>query len=294
MSNVLEGNSIRWVKQRVLDDGFVCLVDWMGDDGAIAQAARVSYGSEAKTAEDDIRLIRFLMKHRHMTPFEMAELKFLVRVPMDTWRQWVRHRTASINEQSSRYRELDDSMAKTDPSKWRRQSDTNRQGSGSPLSLDVGTTLSQAESELHQILYSTYKHRLDLGVAREQARKDLPLSTYTEAYWKVDLRNLLHFLGLRLAPDAQYEIRQYANKIAEIVKCLFPATWEAFDVFRLNSVTFDAREMGMILHLFEARGVSSFTEEEIDDAANGFDPQWFADGTRARRELKEKLDLLLS
>lgn len=264
----------------------------MGDDSSITQAARVSYGSEAKTPEDDAKLIKFLMKHHHMTPFEMAELKFMVRVPMDTWRQWVRHRTASINEQSSRYRVLDDAMAKTAPDAWRKQSDTNRQGSGSPIDPKRGEILSNYERELHEVSYSTYQHCIDLGVAREQARKNLPLSTYTQAYWKIDLRNLLHFLGLRLAPDAQYEIRQYANAIAEIVRVLFPATWEAFEVFCLNSVTFDAREMGMLARLLYARGISPFTPEEIGEAsrAGGDDPWWFAEGTRARREFENKLD----
>ena len=291
MSNESKGTEIRWVKYPVLDDGFVCLVDWMGDDSSITQAARVSYGSEAKTPEDDAKLIKFLMKHHHMTPFEMAELKFMVRVPMDTWRQWVRHRTASINEQSSRYRVLDDAFAKTAPEAWRKQSDTNRQGRGSPIGVKMGEKLTEYEQELHNVAYRTYQHRIDVGVAREQARKDLPLSTYTQAYWKIDLRNLLHFLGLRLAPDAQYEIRQYANAIAEIVRVLFPATWEAFEIFCLNSVTFDSREFGMLARLLYARGVSPFTAEEIGEASrgDGDDPWWFADGTRARKELEAKL-----
>lgn len=294
MSDESKEKDIRWVKYPVLDDGFVCLVDWMGDDASIAQAARVSYGSEAKTPEDDEKLIRFLMKHHHMTPFEMAELKFMVRVPMDTWRQWVRHRTASINEQSSRYRVLDDSFAKTAPEGWRKQSDTNRQGSGSPIGVKMGKKLSEYEQDLHNVIYRTYQHRIDVGVAREQARKDLPLSTYTQAYWKIDLRNLLHFLELRLAPDAQYEIRQYANAIAEIIRHLFPASWYAFEVFCLNSETFDAKELGMLARLLYARGVAPFTPGEIGEAsrADGDDPWWFAENTRARRELEAKLSVL--
>lgn len=283
MNNITEREQLRWRKIHILDDGFVCLVDWMGDDSSIAQAARVSYGSESKSREDDVRLIQFLMKHKHMTPFEMAELKFLVRVPMDTWRQWVRHRTASINEQSSRYRVLDNAMATTEPGAWRKQSDTNRQGSGSPLPRDIGLRLSQKEATLHQKIYEAYQERIELGVAREQARKDLPLSTYTEAYWKIDLRNLLHFLELRLAPDSQQEIRSYAEALAQIVENLFPAVWSAFKVFRLNSVSFDQKELSVL------KAVICSVNDIEAAIRNSGESDWFADGSRHRDELVRKL-----
>lgn len=229
---------------KVLDDGFVYLVDVMGDDSSIVQAARVSYGSGTKTVNDDRGLIRYLMRHSHTTPFEMAELKFHIRVPMDTWRQWVRHRTANINEYSTRYSEAIDSQQATATQAWRKQSSTNKQGSSDFIERSEGAELSIQEYELQQASRAVYSKRLRAGVAREQARKDLPLSTYTEAYWKIDLHNLLHFLALRMDSHAQYEIRQYAEVIGnEIVKPLFPLTWEAFEDYRLQSVRLSRLEV---------------------------------------------------
>ena len=178
----------------VLDDGFVRVVDYLGNDAAIVQAARVSYGEGTRRVSDDRGLIRYLMRHRHTTPFEMCELKLHVRVPMDAWRQWIRHRTASVNEISTRYSIAIDAAQATSPGEWRTQASGNRQGSGESLDRSVGERLSDAEAELQRQARSVYQERLDAGVAREQARKDLPLSTYTEAYWKIDLHNLLHFL----------------------------------------------------------------------------------------------------
>ncbi len=229
---------------KVLDDGFVYLVDVMGNDSSIVQAARVSYGVGTKTVNDDRGLIRYLMRHNHTTPFEMAELKFHVRVPMDTWRQWVRHRTANINEYSTRYSEAIDSQQTTAPDQWRQQSTTNKQGSGDYLDNGTGINLSTQEYDAHLQARELYKGRLAAGVAREQARKDLPLSTYTEAYWKIDLHNLLHFLALRMDSHAQYEIRQYAKTIGEeIVKPLFPLTWEAFEDYRLGAIRLSRLEI---------------------------------------------------
>jgi thymidylate synthase (FAD) len=228
---------MKGIKHSVLDDGFVYLVDVMGDDSSIVQAARVSYGEGTKTVNDDRGLIRYLMRHRHSTPFEMVELKFHVRVPMDTWRQWVRHRTANINEYSTRYSEAIDSQQKTMSNEWRLQKKDNKQGSEGFVDPFIGTELSLQEEELHEKLRHVYEQRLAVGVAREQARKDLPLSTYTEAYWKIDLHNLLHFLALRMDSHAQYEIRQYAITIGEkIVKPLLPLTWEAFEDYRLHAM----------------------------------------------------------
>lgn len=231
---------------KVLDDGFVRVVDYMGSDASIVQAARVSYGKGTKKVHEDRGLIRYLMRHRHSTPFEMAEIKLHVRVPMDCWRQWIRHRTANVNEYSTRYSEAIDSCQKTPPGEWRLQSQGNRQGSSGFLvdwpeaSGDLqkeyktpGEWLSHLEDEFQQDARSYYKERLAFGVAREQARKDLPLSTYTEAYWKVDLHNLLHFLGLRMDSHAQKEIRDYATTIGEqIVSKWVPHTWEAFVDYR--------------------------------------------------------------
>lgn len=257
-------DELKWKKFPVLNDGFVCLVDVMGDDSSIVQAARVSYGAGTKHVSDDRQLIRYLMRKRHSTPFEMAELKFLVRVPMDCWRQWIRHRTASVNEYSTRYSEAIDSWQTTDPSEWRLQSTNNKQGSSGYLDWEDGRLLTQRERDFQYAADLLYKFRLHKGVAREQARKDLPLSTYTEAYWKIDLHNLLHFLGLRMDSHAQYEIRQYATIIGEqIVKPLFPAVWEAFEDYRLNAMYLSGLDKEMIQSLTNRQspyGVADFME----------------------------------
>lgn len=230
-------DELRWTKFPVLDDGFVCLVDVMGSDQAVVQAARVSYGEGTRQVSDDRGLIRYLLRHRHTTPFEMAEVKFLVRVPMDTWRQWIRHRTANVNEYSTRYSLAIDAAQHTPPTEWRTQATQNRQGSGDALPADLGADLTQAEAELLDKARQVYERRIEAGVAREQARKDLPLSTYTEAYWKIDLHNLLHFLALRMDSHAQWEIRQYAQTMGEeIVRPLFPLVWEAFVDYRLEGM----------------------------------------------------------
>ena len=200
---------------RVLDSGFVRVVDYMGSDDAIVQAARVSYGRGTKRVREDRGLIRFLMRHRHTTPFEMCEIKLHVRAPMDCWRQWIRHRTANVNEYSTRYSIAIEAAQLTPPDAWRTQATQNRQGSGAAIDTSVGADLSAREQELHRLAREVYEERLSKGVAREQARKDLPLSTYTEAYWKIDLHNLLHFLELRMDTRAQEEIRAYAVVIGE-------------------------------------------------------------------------------
>jgi thymidylate synthase (FAD) len=246
-------HDLRWKKFPVLDDGFVCLVDVMGDDGAIVQAARVSYGEGTKQVSDDRTLIRYLMRHRHSTPFEMAELKLLVRVPMDCWRQWIRHRTANVNEYSTRYSIAIESAQTTPPDQWRTQAQSNRQGSGDPLPADVGRRLTESEHWLQTEARRIYQERLEAGVAREQARKDLPLATYTEAYWKIDLHNLLHFLSLRMDPHAQQEIRDYAAAIGrEIVRPLFPIVWEAFEDYRMGAMFLSRLERDVIKRLAEA------------------------------------------
>jgi thymidylate synthase (FAD) len=213
----------------------------MGGEAAIVQAARVSYGAGTKKVHEDRGLIRYLMRHAHTTPFEMCELKLHVRVPMDCWRQWIRHRTANVNEYSTRYSVAIDAAQRTAPEEWRLQSSGNRQGSGGMLSKELGGSLTDREHELQELARTVYEERLKLGVAREQARKDLPLSTYTEAYWKVDLHNLLHFLALRMDAHAQAEIQEYATIIGEEIAARWcPHAWEAFrdyglDVLRLSS-----------------------------------------------------------
>jgi thymidylate synthase (FAD) len=231
----------------------VALVDCMGDDGSVVQAARVSYGEGTRKVSDDRQLIRYLLRHAHTTPFEMAELKFVVRVPMDCWRQWIRHRTASVNEYSTRYSLAIDAMQGTHDDQWRSQAASNRQGSGEALPPATGHHHTAAEQELQALARRVYEERLAAGIAREQARKDLPLSTYTEAYWKIDLHNLLHFLALRMDPHAQLEIRRYAETIGhQIVAPLFPLVWEAFLDYRMEAVRLTRLDREVIRRLAAA------------------------------------------
>lgn len=275
----------------MLDDGFVCLVDCMGDDSSVVQAARVSYGAGTKKVSDDRTLIRYLLRHRHTTPFEMAELKLLVRVPMDCWRQWIRHRTANVNEYSTRYSVAIDSAQATPPDLWRTQSAANRQGSEGFLPSDVGERLTASEREFQEAAEKLYIDRLDAGVAREQARKDLPLCTYTEAYWKIDLHNLLHFLALRMDEHAQWEIRQYATTIGEkIVQPLFPVVWEAFVDYRREAMFLTRLDIGVIERLSASGGTVPYDDEAFLEAQ---DPSW-ADLNRCRErdECRAKLTRL--
>jgi thymidylate synthase (FAD) len=278
---------LRWRKLPVLDDGFVCLVDVMGDDQAVVQAARVSYGAGTRAVSDDRTLIRYLMRHRHTTPFEMVELKFLVRVPMDCWRQWIRHRTASVNEYSTRYSVAIDAAQQTPPDEWREQARSNRQGSEGCFDETAGALFTEEEVSLQQRARAVYQKRLDQGVAREQARKDLPLSTYTEAYWKIDLHNLLHFLELRMDTHAQLEIRRYAETMGrEIVAPLLPLCWEAFIDYRMSGMSLTRLEQGVIARLAAA---GSLPAGEAAFLAAG-DPTWAGlVRCRERDECREKL-----
>lgn len=292
MSHAELVEQLRWQKFPVLNDGFVCLVDVMGDDSAVVQAARVSYGAGTKKVSDDRTLIRYLLRHRHTTPFEMAEVKFLVRVPMDCWRQWIRHRTANVNEYSTRYSVAIDSAQETTPEAWRTQAEQNRQGSGAPLSAELGQKLTTSEHDLQDLARKVYAERLEAGVAREQARKDLPLCTYTEAYWKIDLHNLLHFLALRMDSHAQDEIRQYATTIGrEIVQKLFPVVWEAFEDYRFGGASFSRLELGVIQRLTE-HGRATASPPPYSEAAylEAQDESWRAlTRSRERDECRAKL-----
>lgn len=272
----------------VLDDGFVRVVDYMGADESVVQAARVSYGRGTKKISEDRSLIRYLLRHRHSTPFEMCEIKLHVRVPMDCWRQWIRHRTANVNEYSTRYSIAIDATQRTDPRAWRKQAPGNKQGSEGTLEETIGRELSAKEERLQDACRAVYQERLDAGVSREQARKDLPLSTYTEAYWKIDLHNLLRFLSLRMDVRAQEEIREYARVIGhEIVSRWCPIVWEAFLDYQMNTMT---------LSRLEIEVVSAIGRGDMNKAlelAEGFG--WLkADdkglkANRERTELEEKL-----
>ncbi|MCL2743205.1 MAG: FAD-dependent thymidylate synthase [Planctomycetaceae bacterium] len=258
--------TLRWKKFSVLDKGFVCLVDVMGSDSAVVQAARVSYGEGTKKLSDDRTLLRYLMRHEHTTPFEMAEVKLLVRVPMDCWRQWIRHRTASVNEYSTRYSIAIDAAQETEPAEWRLQSQMNRQGSFGFAPQEAGLQLSEEERVFQEQARLLYESRIEQGIAREQARKDLPLSTYTEAYWKIDLHNLFRFLKLRMKSNAQYEIQQYAKIIGEeIVKPLFPLSWEAFLDYNFEALTLNKLDREVIRNL-AAAGTLPASEQQFLDA----------------------------
>ena len=286
-TNRVVAEQLRWKKLPVLDDGFVSLVDVMGDDRAIVEAARVSYGPGTRPVSDDRTLIRYLMRHRHTTPFEMAEVKLLLRVPMDCWRQWIRHRTASVNEMSTRYSIAIDAAQSTSAEGWRRQSTDNRQGSEGNLDPHQGDELTASETDLQERARQVYRRRLELGVAREQARKDLPLATYTEAYWKMDLHNLLHFLELRMDERAQWEIREYARTVGhEIVRPLFPLVWEAFVDYRLGALVLTRLE-GEVVARLAAAGRLPACESDFLAAQ---DPSWAGlSRCRERDECRAKL-----
>lgn len=218
---------------------FVRLVDHMGDDSSIVQAARVSYGPGTKTVSDDRALIRYLMRHQHSTPFEMVEFKFHVRVPIFVARQWLRHRTASVNEVSARY-----SVVKDDffiPSELRIQSKTAGQGSSGEVLTDDLLRMKQKAS--CDLAFHTYDELVRKGVARELARTHLPQSTFTEFYWKLNLHNLFHFLKLRISPGAQTEIREPAQAILELVKSIVPMACEAFQDYVLDAVYLSGPEV---------------------------------------------------
>lgn len=245
---------------KCLDGGFVRLVDVMGDDAAIVQAARVSYGQGTKTISEDRGLIRHLMRHRHTSPFEMVEFKFHVKLPIFVARQWIRHRTANVNEYSGRYSEMKDEFYVPDPAQIRLQSLSNRQGrSDEALTDSKASEIVEMFSASQQKLYEEYSSVLQAGVAREIARINLPLSSYTEWYWKIDLHNLFNFLRLRLDADAQWEIRVYAERIEEIVKPIVPLAYEAFEDYSLKSITFSANELKIIKDLI-AENLSDDTD----------------------------------
>ena len=284
-------DEILGVPFKVLDDGFVRVVDYMGSDESIVQAARVSYGRGTKKVNEDRGLIRYLLRHSHTTPFEMCEIKLHLRVPMDCWRQWIRHRTANINEYSTRYSLAIDASQRTPPGEWRQQSKDNKQGSEGFVDLTLGEGLTKQEQELQDYVRKVYNERVEKGIAREQARKDLPLSTYTEAYWKIDLHNLLHFLVLRMDHHAQFEIRSYANVVGhEIVRRWCPIVWEAFIDYRLRGSTLTRLEIDVI------RAIQSGKPEQARELAVKFGilppPEQEIKRNREREDLEAKLTLL--
>lgn len=286
----------------VLDDGFIRVVDYMGDDHAIVEAARVTIGEGVKVVRSDRDLIRYLFRKNELGPCEQSHVKIHVRLPMDVMRQWVRYRTAHLQEYSTRYSEAINSQHKTEPNAWRLQAKDNKQGSGGPLTewpsedhcigsisyhglpndSTPGDLLTFREKELQEHSTRVYQERIEFGVAREQARKDLPLSTYTECFWTIDIRNGLHFLFERMTHDrpdahAQAEISSYADILGnEIVAKWLPLTWEAFQDYRLNAMTLSGPEIKSIRDMITK---SHYISSVCDN--HGL-------GKRERAELEEK------
>jgi thymidylate synthase (FAD) len=241
------------VRHPVLTHGFVALVDYMGNDAAIVQAARVSYGPGTKTVRDDRGLIRYLMRHHHTTPFEMVEFKFLVRLPIFVARQWVRHRTASLNEASARYSVVPDEYEIPPVEEVRHQSKVNRQGRGDPLPADVVERFRADLERVSKDAYAAYSQALDAGVARETARLLLPVAYYTQWYWKINLHNLFHFLSLRLDAHAQEEIRLYAAELDRLARLVAPVAFEAFDDFQVDGLALGRSEQRAVRALLDGR-----------------------------------------
>lgn len=225
----------KWINQSipVLDKGFLELQDVMGDDLAIVNAARVSFLGESKGTERDKKLLFYLLRNRHTSPFEMVEFKFRLRAPLVVFWQLVRHRTANINLQSGRYTPFDEDDFYV-PTEWRKQAKDNKQASEGAIDADGGESLTAALIEHYDRSYALYQQALTAGVAREQARLFLPgFAVYYTSVWKIDAHNLMHFLGLRMAPDAQWEIRQYANAMFKFFQGVLPWTAEAFVEYRM-------------------------------------------------------------
>ncbi len=251
--SVPEADRLIGVRRPVLRHGYVVLVDYMGNDAAIVQAARVSYGRGTRSVRDDRGLIRYLLRHRHTTPFEMVEFKFLVRLPIYVARQWIRHRTASVNEYSARYSIVPDEYDLPDPDAVRQQSVTNRQGRGEPLPPEVVERFRTDLDRVARTAYAAYEKAIADGVARETARILLPVAYYTEWYWKTNLHNLFHFLALRLDAHAQEEIRAYAAEIAAVARAVAPVAMEAFEEFQVGGLEFSRSELKALRGLLDGQ-----------------------------------------
>ena len=233
----IDFNDERYVQ--VLDKGFVGLIDWMGSDSAVVQAARVSYGTGTKKVQEDRGLIRYLMRHEHTTPFEMCEVKFHIRLPIFVMRQLIRHRTAQVNEYSGRYSVMTDEFYM--PETFQKQSTTNKQGREDSLD-EIHGKLSWMMESVHRTAYEKYEKLLEVDVARETARAVLPVSNYTEAYWKCNIKNFLHMAWLRMDTHAQWEIQEFAKAMYGLVKPLYPSICEAYEDYKQQAVRLSRME----------------------------------------------------
>lgn len=273
----------------VLDHGFVGLVDHMGSDAAIVQAARVSYGAGTKQVQDDRNLIRYLMRHEHTTPFEMCEVKFHIKLPIFVMRQLVRHRTASLNEYSARYSVITDEFYIPEAQNLKPQSQTNKQGRAGELD---SITTSHTRDDMRQAwdyTYELYERFIDdFGLARETARQILPVGGYTECYWKANLKNFLHMARLRMDSHAQWEIQEFARAMYALAQPLFPEACQAFEDYQQNAVKFSAQEMSLIQRLI-SKDLWNNTQHDFRDdkgIANSFGMS-----QRELAEFKKKLNL---
>ncbi len=261
----------------VLDHGFVRVVDYMGDDAAVVQAARVSYGRGTKRVSEDAGLIRYLMRHRHSTPFEMCEVKYHVKLPIFVARQWIRHRTANVNEYSARYSVMDREFYIPAPEHLAAQSASNRQGRGAVLEGDEAATVldllrsdaGRAHDNYSWMLNEDAADPARQGLARELARMNLTLNTYTQWYWKTDLHNLLGFLALRADAHAQYEIRSYADAMLQSVEAWVPETFAAFRDYRMGAVTLSAGMLAVVKRRLAG--------EPVDQAGSGLSKREWAE-----------------
>jgi thymidylate synthase (FAD) len=256
----------------VLDHGFIRVVDYMGDDAAVVQAARVSYGRGTRKTSEDEGLIRYLMRHYHSTPFEMCEIKYHVKLPIFVARQWIRHRTANVNEYSARYSIMDKDFYLPAPEHLAAQSANNRQGRGDVLDSATATRVLDLLRDDAEQTYGHYEEMLDeegIGLARELARMNLTLNTYTQWYWKTDLHNLFGFLRLRADSHAQYEIRAYAEAMLETVKAWVPLSYGAFCDYRLGAVTFSAKMLDVLKKLL--------ADEPVDQPGSGLTKREWAE-----------------
>jgi len=238
----------------VLDKGFVRLVDYLGGDARIVQSARVSYGAGTKTMREDRQLIHYLYRNQHTSPFEQVQLSFHVKLPIFVARQWVRHRTARLNEVSGRYSVMPDEFYVPDTDRIRYQSADNKQGSGAAMPFDFARGAVDSIDSEQRCVYQNYSRMVDAGMARELARFNLPLSLYTEWYWQIDLNNLFHFLALRMDAHAQYEIREYGQALGKCAKAVAPLAYEAFEEYTLKGARFGGSELKLLRQMLEQAG----------------------------------------
>jgi thymidylate synthase (FAD) len=272
---------------KVLDHGFVGLIDTMGDDDAVVQAARVSYGSGTKTVNTDRNLIRYLMRHKHTTPFEMCEVKFHIKLPIFVMRQLIRHRTAQVNEYSGRYSVMSDNFYVPELDNIKKQSKTNKQGRDEDFSDEDKDKAQTWMESVHNRAHDVYHKFIKDDMARETARAVLPVSNYTEAYWKCNMKNFLHMVHLRADSHAQWEIQEYANAMYDLVKPKFPIICEAWEDYAQNAVTFSGPEM----KLLKEEVIGDYAVNWADYLIDSYYESVHESLPRAEDELREKYNL---